>query len=305
MSSALLVNSAGGSAADPVLKDLGLQLVFIPESMDVATADDAAIDTDSTTTYTNSVKASLSPAATVIEKGTNAAWDGDTDILTIGSTTGLAAGDKIYLSHASLTDGIYEILTVEDGTTLTLTSDLGTTITTISYQVAWRYDSDTGTSPYSSDGSGVENWVKFKASDGATNQTDKYQDYFVFVRDQASDVVVLDGGSYTGQETKNSNITLAICSAWTNNGGVATVDLEVHGTEAVCNAYWNVGLDDQDEKVLATAESTGLYLSAGDGIKYFRLVLRALAESADSAYVDCDITLDSTGPTLSISVEAR
>jgi hypothetical protein len=98
---------------------------------------------------------------------------------------------------------------------------------------------------------------------------------------------------------------LGICTNWANNGGVAYVALANHSVQGVNHFYWDAALTDQGEKSLATAESGGLYVTSGDGVKYGRLLLRAKGGSTKQVGVDISVTLDTTGPTITHSLEAR
>jgi len=292
-----LLNGAGVNSGDPILKGLGFDFIIAPSSMDVADVNDVGIDTASGFPVTNSVLASLHPAETVIEKGTNGSYNDTSKQYTIGSTTGLAAGDFIYLSHASLTDGVYEIATVVDGTDITIVSnplDGSGNQTSISYQVCWAYAGVSGTAPSVSN---ATNYYKSDLDDGTSN-TQTEDDNYIADAPAGASYIAIDGLSYTGQTTADSSPTLAILSGWTNNGGVTHVELSGTG------AFWNAGLTDQTEKTLAAAESGGLFLSSGDGAKSFNLILRS-ASGGVNLTVACDITLDTTGPTIVHSLVGR
>jgi len=296
----ILLNSAGGSAADPILKGLGFDHIIAPSSMDVADVNDTGIDTATGFPVTNSHLTSLSPAETVIEKGTTASYADTPDQLTIGSTTGLTAGDYIYLSHASITDGVYEIASVVDGTTITLVSDPfagGGDQTNVSYQVSWYYAGTAGTAPSVSSSGGTLNYYKGDLDDGATSTQQEDTNY---VRDApaGASYIAIAGVSYTGQTISDASPSLAILSGWANQGGVSHVSLSGTG------AFWDAGLTDQTEKTLATAESGGLYLSAGDGAKSFNVIMKSAAGGV-TVTVACDLTLDTSGPTIVQSVVGR
>ncbi|NOZ68023.1 MAG: hypothetical protein GXP46_01940 [Deferribacteres bacterium] len=293
----LLLNGAGTDSTDPILKGLGFDFIISPESMDVADVNDVGIDNATGFPITNSVLTSLHPAETVIEKGTAGSYDDTLKQLAIGSTTGLAAGDFIYLSHAAITDGIYEIASVVDATNVTLVSDPfsgGGNQTAISYQVAWAYAGVAGTAPSVLDG---VSYYKSDLDDGLTSTQTEDTNYIASPPAGAS-YIAIDGKSYTGQTTNDPSPTLVILSGWTNKGGVTHVELS--GTDA----FWDAGLTDQAEKDIATAEAGGLYLSSGDGLKSFNIILKS-ASGGVQVSVACDITLDTSGPTITHSVVGR
>jgi len=296
----ILMNSAGTSAADPILKGLGFKHIIAPTSMDAADVNDTGIDTATGFPITNSHLTSLSPAETVIEKGTTGSYDDTPDQLTIGSTTGLTAGDYIYLSHASITDGVYEIASIVDGTDITLVNDPfagGGNQSSISFQVCWFYAGVAGTAPSVSSGGGTLNYYKADLDDGAVSTQQEDTNY---VRDApaGASYIAIAGVSYTGQTISDASPSLSVLSGWAAQGGVSHVGLSGTG------AFWDSGLTDQTEKALATAESGGLYLSAGDGAKTFNIILKSAA-SGVTVTVACDLTLDTSGPTISQSVVGR
>lgn len=295
----LLVNGAGGSAANPILHGLRIALYFGASTMDIATINDAWVDGNNTFPGTNSVKASLSPAATVMTAGLAGAYDDATDQLSISDTTGLTAGDGIFLSHASITDGIYVIASVVNGTDLTLRGDPfsgGGNQSSIAYQVAWKYEQVAGTAPIQSDANGVQNFFKADVEDGAALGSEASDSFYVRTAPAGSDYIALDGVTFTGGTFNDVNLTLALLAAWANKGGVATLELINHSVEAVNNFTWGGG--GTEERSVASAESSGLVLSAGDGNKYGALRLRSLEGSANSIEVDIDAVLDTSGPSV-------
>jgi len=293
----ILLNGAGTNAADPILKGLGFDFILAPSGMDVADVNDAGIDPATGFPISNTVLSTLHPLETVIEKGTGGSYDDTLKQLAVGATAGLAAGDFIYLSHASITDGVYEIATVVDGTKVTLAIDPfsgGGNQTLISYQVAWAYAGVAGTAPSVVD---ALNYFKSDLDDGITSTQTEDTSYIATAPTGAS-YIAIDGKSYTGQITSDPSPTLAILPGWANNGGVSYVELSGAG------AFWNAGLTDQTEKTLASAESGGLFLSAGDGAKTFNVILKS-ASGGVQLTVAADITLDTTGPTVIHSVVGR
>jgi hypothetical protein len=295
----LLVNGAGASAANPILHGLRVALYFGASTMDIAQINEAYVDPNSTFPGTNSVRASLSPAHTVMLAGVAGSYDDTGDVLTVSSTTGLTAGDGIYLSHASITDGIYVIATVASGTTLTLRSDPfagGGNQTNIAYQVAWKYEQTAGTAPIVSSGAGTQNFFKADVQDGAALTTEAHDNFYVRTAPSGADYISLDGVSYLGSTFNDVNLTLAVLGAWANKGGIATVELINHSVQAVNNFTFGGG--GTSERAIATAESQGLVIAAGDGAKYGAVRFRSLIASSYSLDVDISATLDTSGPSV-------
>lgn len=296
---ALLVNGAGSTSGDPILHGLRAQFVFATSSFDVSTVTNAWMDQAVGFPGTNSVSASLTPTSATIISGVTGSYADTPDQLTVGSTTGLAADDAIYLSHASITDGIYLIASVVDGTTLTLQSDPfagGGDQTNISYQVGWSYIEDIGTSPIVSSAGGQENWYKARVEDGSANQTDAFDTFFARTAPAGSAYIALDGLTYTGQTFSDAVFTLSILSAWTNNGGISHVALANHSVQSVNNFTWTSG-GGTAERTIASAESSGITASGGDGAKYGQFLFSAKS-GGQTLGVDFDLTLDTAGPTL-------
>lgn len=296
---ALLVNGAGGSAADPILHGLRATFAFAASSIDIATVTEVWLDQDNTFPGTNSVKSSLSPAATVVTSGVAATYDDTTDELAIGNTTGLSAGDPIFLSHASISDGIYLIASIVDGSEITLENDPfagGGAQSSISFQVGWGFTEDIGTAPIVSSGGGQQNYLKARVEDGSSNQTDNSDSFYARTAPAGSAYIALDGSDYTGQTFADAVLTLAILAAWTNKGGISHVELGNHSVQSVNNFTWTAG-GGTAERTIASAESSGLTASGGDGNKYGRLLFKTKA-GGTALGVDIDVNVDTAGPTL-------
>jgi hypothetical protein len=302
----ILLNGAGGSAADPVLKNLTEFIVVAASTMDIATFTDVWIDQNNTFPGTNSVKSSLSPAATVLTAGTAGTYNDTTKRYTISSTTGLTVGDRIYLSHANLTAGVYEIATLPAAGDFTLVSNplngQGNK-TGISYQVAWSYSATAGVSPMSSDGTGVQNFVKVRASDSGANQTDFSDSQYVRDAPSGSSYISIDGKAFTGQTTNDTTPTFSLLSSWTNNGGVSHIAFTNHSVQTG-NTDFRHSDGTTSEKTTTTTESNGLSFTAGDGQKYGRILLMSKS-GGTSVGVDLDMIVDTGGPTISISATGR
>lgn len=296
---ALLVNGAGGSTADPILHGLRCQFVFATSSFDVATVTDAWLDQAAGFPGTNSVSASLTPTAATIISGVTGSYDDTLDQLTIGTTTGLSANDAIYLSHASISDGIYLIASVVDGTKLTLQGDpfaSGGNQSSISYQVGWSFVEDIGTAPIVSSGAGTQNYYKATVADGSANSTDAFDTFYARTAPAGSAYIALDGLDFTGQTFSDPALTLSILAAWTNKGGISHVELANHSVQTVNNFTWTSG-GGVEERTIASAESSGLTASGGDGAKYGRLLFKT-KQGGTAIGVDIDATIDTAGPTV-------
>lgn len=297
---ALLMNGAGGSAADPILKSLGLTWVLAASTMDIAELVDTWIDQAAGFPGTTSVKGSLSPAATVLTSGTNAAYNDTTKRYTISATTGLTVGDFIYLSHASLTAGVYKIATLPAAGEFTLeTNPLNGQgdKTNISYQVAWKFDGVAGTAPLASSAGGQINYWKVRAEDSTNVVTDASDTSYV--RDApstATDYILIDGKAYTGQTSNTNSPSLSILPGWTNNGGIVIVSFAAHSVQTG-NTDFRHSDGTTGEKALSVAEANGLNLTAGDGQKYGRIIFKAKAGGV-SVGVDVDMLIDTTGPAI-------
>lgn len=290
----LLVNGAGVSAADPILNGLGIALICGASSMDIAVVNDVFLDTATGFPGTTTVKSSLSPAATVVTAGSAGSYNDTTDQLTISSTTGLSAGDYIYISHGTITDGFYRIASVVDGTDVTLDADPlagGGNVSSVSYQAAWTYQT---TAP-NSDAAGDENFFKADLEDGSANNTQSEDTFFARNAPSGSSYIAINGGDYTGQTIATFTPTLAILSGWANNGGISHVEMANHSVQTVNNFTWTTG-GGTGEVTLATAEG-GLTAAATDGAKYGRLLFKSAA-GGQAVGVDIDVTIDSSGPTV-------
>lgn len=302
----ILLNGAGGSAGDPVLKNLGGTFVFAASTMDIASISDVWLDQNNTFPGTNSIKSSLSPAATVLTAGTTGSYDDTSKEYTISSTTGLTVGDYIYLSHASLTAGVYKIATLPSAGKLTLTSNplngQGNK-TNISYQVGWKYDLTFGTSPMSSDGTGVQNFFKVRASDSSPAQTDAVDSTFVRDAPSGANYISIDGKDFTGQITNDSTPSISILAAWANNGGISHVAFTNHSVQTGSTDFRHSDAT-TGEKTIATTESNGLSLTAGDGAKFGRILLKATPGGV-SVGVDLEMTLDTSGPVITMVLAGR
>jgi hypothetical protein len=300
---AILLNGAGVSAADPILKGLPCKVIFGASSFDVATVVDEWIETTPTIPgVSGSVKASTSPASTVLTAGIGTgSYNDTTKEYTIASTTGLTVGDRLYLSHGSLTPGFYEILTIPSSGKVTIVGNPlnGANQTGISYQVAWSYLGNTGSAPISSSGLGQINYAKARFQDGSALNGDLAEQFYVEDAPVGNGFVSIGGQPYTGGIVNTLTPAFALLSAWANKGGVSHVELVNHSVQAANQFKWGDGTT--AEKTLSAALASGFSLTAGDGQKYGRILLKT--KSGGSALgLDIQTLLDTTGPTVVIAL---
>ena len=300
----LTLNGAGVSQADPILAGLGIQLVGAAPNIDVTAVNEAFIDAATGFPGTTTVKSSLTPASTVVTAGSTGSYNDTSKSWTISSTTGMSAGDAIYLSHATITDGVYQIASVVDGTNLTITGNPlngSGNQSNISYQIAWSWTGPTDAAPVLHNAAGDQNFFKFDATDGAVN-TQQEDNFWVADPPAGANYVEIEGVTYTGQTVTDHALTLVLLSGWTNSGGISHVEMANHSVQTVNNFTWTTG-GGTGEKTLEDAEG-GLTADAGDGAKYGRLIFRGLTGSANTVEVDIDVTVDTTGPVISITLLA-
>lgn len=301
---AVLLNGAGGSAADPILSGLGFEWVIQPTTMDVAAVGGIWIDTAAGIPGTTS--ATVSPLVSVITSGTTAAYSDTTKRLTISTTTGLTTGDYIFVSHGSITAQPVKV-TVVDGTNVTMVPNPFNTLgdkTGVSYQVAWRSILTAGTSPTTASGGGTQNFYKARLDDNLSNHGDLAETNYIRTAPAGTSYISIGGVSYTGLNRISNLIpTLDILSTWTNRGGIATVQLANHSTQAVNN--FQFGDNSTAEKATASAISGGLKVSSGDGNKYGQMKFRSLLGSAVVISVDIDVLLDTAAPGVAFAVYGR
>jgi hypothetical protein len=299
----LTINGAGSTAADPLLAGLTGRFAFAASSMDVAVVDEAALDQASGFPGTNSVKSSLSPAAATMLAGTGASYDDTLDQLNLGSTTGLSAGGPLYLSHAGISAGVYIIASVVDASKVTLRSDPfanGGNKTGVSFQTGWSYESTFGSAPSVSSLGGTQNYFKAKASDSTGTAAQLQDSFYVRNAPSGTGMISLGGMAYTGGTVNTPAISLSILAAWANKGGIATVALASHSAQGVNNFTWTVG-GGISERSISSAETSGLTIAGGDGVKYGRVLLRTFLGSTHTLGFDISLTLDTTGPALTLT----
>lgn len=301
---AVLLNSAGSTANDPILHGLGFEWVIEPTTMDVATVAGAWVDTSAGIPGTNA--ATISPLAAVITSGTSGTYNDTTKRLTISSTTGVSTGDYIYVSHGSISDQVVKV-TVIDGTNVTMVPNPfngSGNQTGISYQVAWRSLLTAGTSPTTSSSGGTQNFYKARLDDSAGNHGDLSESNYLRTAPSGTSYIAINSVSYTGlNRVSTLTPTIDILTAWTNRGGISTVSLANHSSQSVNNFTFDD--NSTSEKAIASVLSGGLKISSGDGNKYGQLRFRSLLGSSIIVSVDIDVLLDTTAPGITFAVFGR
>lgn len=295
----ITVNGAGSLQADPILAGLGIQVVAGPASMDVAQINDVFMDAVTGFPGTTTVKASLTPAASVITGGASGGYDDTTKQWNIGDTTGLSADDAMFISHANITDGIYRIGSVVNGTDVTIQGNPlngSGNQSNVWFQVAWSWEGATDAAPINHSGAGSQNFFKFDSQDGGAVVSQTETSFWVADPPAGADYIELAGGNYSGLTVSDNLISLDVLRNWANNGGISHIELANHSVQTVNNFTWQSG-GGSGEVTLATAEG-GLTADAGDGTKYGRLLLKAASGSATIIGVDIEITVDTAGPAI-------
>ena len=308
------LNSAGATAADPILKGtgangisntgLGIEIRIACTSTDlvadkssVAGRPNLFVGTSANPTG-NDQKANLSPNA--VDKGTDGAISSGRVLTsaTIGSwDADIVAGDWIYLYHASITSGLYSVLT-RVTTDLTLGTDYtGGAQTAVRFQIGWRWTTTSATSPLSSGSSGQINYIKAWGEDATANEGSSEENFYI--RDAQSDIVQINSGAYTGQTVGTGSITIGFFASWTNKGGAATV--AVYDT-SLGEGGGNGSVVEITETAIASV--TSVTLGAGDGQKNFTVKFRAKSGSASFVTVACNVIKDTSAPTLAIDAVA-
>lgn len=303
---AILLNSAGASAADPILKGLGLEVIVGASSMDIATFDNIWIDQAAGFPGTNSVKASLTPDPTAIFiAGTSGVYTHATGQLNIGSTTGLSVGDYVYLSKpGAITAGLYKIASIPSAGIITFASNPFTAnATSVAFQVAYRFQGIAGTTAGVSSPVGQINYFKTQVRDAAGNIAQFADTNYIADQPTGATLISIGGRAYAGQTINTLTPALAILTNWANRGGVGAVALASHGTQGVNN--FTFGDDSTGEKSLSAAIASGLKLNGVDGVKYGRILLKSKLGSPTTIAVDIDITLDTTAPNVVFDLRAN
>lgn len=302
--------AAGSSAADPVLRDLGLDIIMAASTLDVFTVNSAAIDQATGAIGTN-IRSNLSPAFTTVTSGSAGSYDDVTKQLAISSTAGLGAGDYLEVAQASVNSGLpqpVKILAVVSATAVTMVSNPfnGSSKTNISYQVAWRFAITGGSNGSVSSAAGTQNFAKLVTADSAGNANAAPAESAFWVRDPlagAAFIAINAQDGVAGAAGNSLTPSLSVLPSWANRGGVVSVAFTSHSTLARNDFKFSDGTT--AEKALAAAVGSNLTLSAGDGLKAGRLVMRGLLGGSVTVERDVTYALDSTAPTLAMYLAGR
>ena len=210
----------------------------------------------------------------------------------------------LYLSHPNITAGLYRVLNIVDGTNLVLDSDpfygLGHAFG-VQFQFAWRYTETLGSGLAVSSPAGQENWLKLSAQNINAQSVIASDSFFVREAPTGAQLLSLNGGDHTGQETNNPSISIQIVPAWVSKGGVTHVSLANHSVADRNDFDWITGYGVGDDVPVADAESSGILASSGDGMKYGALSYKTGYGGDDVFLVDFSIDYDTTGPSVTIS----
>lgn len=306
-----LLNGAGGAVQDPILGAIPTEYIVVPNSMDITTV--VGIWFDATATVPGTNAATVSPTITTILMGTAGSVD-TTGLFTIASTTGLAVGDYIYLSHpaaTAITAGIYKVATIPSGTTFTLTSNPfgGVANTNISYEVAWRWSQFAGTSPSLTGAAATQNWFKSRLQNSIGNNTDTVDTLFIMNAPPLAGTtyISLGGKAADGSQTVN-NTSPAFAfltgggTAWTNKGGVTYLGLANHSVQAVNNFTFSDST--VTEKTLASVITNGLKMANANAMNYGRLLLKSASGGA-SLGIDISLAASTSSPVVTTILQGR
>lgn len=289
----LLVNSAGGSADDPILAGLRAKFAFAAASMDAAEIVDVWHDLVSGFPGLVSVRSQLFPAPTIFYAGTTGSYNDTSKELSISSTAGLQSGNALYLSHPNITPNLYIIESIQGDGVVTLRnnpfSGLGN-LSNIAFQIGWSYTVTIGAVG--------RNYIKVRIEDQNDLATQIEDSYFAAVAPFGADFISLNGGNYTGQVTKLRSFPLQILPAWAHKGGISHVELGPHSVQGANHFTW--GDSTTTERTIASAELSGIKVDSTDGAKFGRLLLKTRSNGT-SLGIDISLVVDTLGPTITLS----
>jgi hypothetical protein len=302
--------AAGTTVADPILKDIGLDLILAASSLDVFSVNSAAIDQASGAIGTN-IRGNLSPAYTTTTNGTAGTYNDTTKQLAISSTAGLGVGDYLEVSHAAVNGGVpvpVKIASVVNATAVTLVGNPfdGSNKTAISYQVAWRFAILAGSNGSVSSGAGQINYAKLVTADSAGNANLAPVESPFYVRDAPAGSAFISVNAQDGVAGASGNTltpALAVLAGWASRGGVVSLAWANHSTLLRNDFRWSDG--STAEKAYAAATGANLTLTAGDGLKAGRLVMRGLLGGGVTVERDVTYLLDNTAPTIVMYIAGR
>lgn len=301
---AVFLNSAGGSAADPVLEDLPVSIIGGATTLDITQNVRMYID-PATGTGTNEVTSGLSPdPTTVFTAGTNGVWTAASNTFSGFNSTPLNIGDYLYVDNGT-TAALAKIATKPNGTSVTFTTQVfASDASGVSYQVHYTYNStfnDTGTALKATSG-GVINYIKFQGADAQGNVGSKEETIYGRLDPAGSAFIEINGGSYTGQTITTFAPTFNFLSGWTNRGGVISLEL----VSATGIRWWD-GTSGEKliSAIMTQGEGSRLQLFGGDGLKTATLRMRSAQASSAYRDVPISVTVDSSAPNIVINVRGR
>jgi hypothetical protein len=299
----LLLNSAGGSAADPILEDLPLSLIGGADTLDIAQNVRAYIDL-ATGTGSNEVTSGLSPdPTTVFTAGTNGAWTAATKTFIFGNNTGIDIGDYMYVDNGSVATLAKVASKVStNGVTFTETV-FASDASGVSYQVHYTYDTSfTEAGALRATLAGQINYVKFQAEDSFGNMGSKEETIYGRLDPAGSAFIEIAGGNYTGQTIQTFAPTFNVLGGWANRGGILTLEL----ITPTGMRWWDGTTGEKlVSTIFAQAEASRLQLHGGDGLKSATLRMRTSQGSPNYRDVPISVSVDSSAPNIIINVRGR
>ncbi|MEO0852260.1 MAG: hypothetical protein AAFY15_01980 [Cyanobacteria bacterium J06648_11] len=302
--------NAGESAANPILKGLGLEHIIIPTSADVEQNLGAFLDQAPGFPGTNDVSNNLSPLETVYILGANGSYNDTTKEYTLATTAGLSIGDLLYVSHPLAVDGAYVIDGI-NGNAVTVTDNsldgLGAQ-TGITYQNCWRYIEIAGNLPTVSSAAGQLNVLKAEGEDSSSNQGTVEGDYYLRDAPTGSLLLALGGADYDAVPlavVSSNQIAADILSPWADRGGVTEVAIGSNDTSSTLDATWWDGSTTPkllDDIITQNAGAGAILLSAGDGDKFGKFLLRSDVDSSIQFGVNWGVKVDTSAPVLTLTL---
>ena len=297
------INGAGASASDPLMEGLEVSFAFGDRGMQLTVIDQVYLDDDPNFPGTNDVKLLLSPSASKTNSGT-CNYNNVSNLLEGIDTTDLGAGDVLYLSHSNITDGLYQILSIADGTKLALNPDpfygLGHAFS-VNYQFGWRYSETLGSGFAVSSPTGHRNWFKLSAQNVNAQSVITTGDFYLADAPTNADLLSLNGADHNLGATNLPDIALQIVPAWASKGGVSHVRLVNHTQQGRNDFTWTAAFDQNADVAVAQAETSGLSVSAPDGMKYGALAFKTRLDGSGDFIVDFSIRYDTTGPGVTLT----
>lgn len=303
MPNALNINGAGGSASNPILSGLPIDLVAGAETCDIVQGVAAFVDSGEGFPGTNSVTSGLVPASTIVEPaGLTGSYVASTQMLTVTNVGSAEAGMYIGLSQGA-TKTYAAIAEVVSSTELRLAgSPFSVDTSNIAYQIWYVLKVMAGSSSTLSDAAGKLNVFKFQAADALGNLGNNGPGASFYIRDAPSNLVTVNGGHWQNQRVAVPTPNFDILPSWANRGGIASLQLV---TSSGISWWDNTTAEKSITSILTQTANNRLKLNGGDGTK--TATLRARTYVGGSRYKDIAnllIELDSSAPVVSAIVEA-